>query len=60
MSEDLKMVRNVGIMAHIELVKQQRQNVFFLYWKNHKIGEFMMALLLWIGWYKNKNVHNHY
>ena len=53
----LENTRNIGIMAHIDAVKQLRQNVSCTTLvKSTKLEKLTKVLLKWTGWNKNKNV----
>ena len=55
MARDLKYTRNIGIAAHIDAGKLRLLNVFyFTLVLVIKLVKFMMVLLQWIGWSKNK------
>ena len=56
-SHSLSKYRNIGIMAHIDAGKQQRQKEYYITQGNlTKLVKFMTVPQQWIGWNKNKSV----
>ena len=53
MARDLKYTRNIELQ-HIDAENYNYRENPVYGGVNHKIGRFMMVLLLWIGWSKNK------
>ena len=53
---DASLIRNIGIVAHIDAGKTTTTERFLYYTgKSHKLGEVHDGAVLWIEWFKSKS-----